>query len=322
MDLYSSAIIHYHLNVIQDLLMVMMDNNARMLRHLDNIENMLPASSKTTPTLHSTQTWLCLCTISTKQRNSQHLLLLQKQRLILIWIKDSPTLCTIPRRTIQEVVPDREIDMEVANSMRNNSVNPETQVSNEMFQPFSAVKYAYSHLIIFDDQLALPCMLIASSHGQPIGRDIIDYLSELYRAKSLCRFPPDHFGLHFPFDPGSRYLTTYFGSTRKYISGDALGNLTSDMLMVSTLWNRLMRRRGTLLTQSLVFFIKSAATVLAYIFQAIFHGSVGVGIDKLVKQLSAMEVHLCQPTVFAMRYILSLLFGAVLRRLTLRRMRG
>ncbi|OIT36560.1 hypothetical protein A4A49_35009 [Nicotiana attenuata] len=180
-------------------------------------------------------------------------------------------------------IPDREIDMEVANSMRSNSVNPETQVSDEMFQPVSAVKYAYSHLIIFDDPLALQCLLTASSHDQPISRDIFDYLCERYRATSLRRFPTDQFGLEFPFDPGSRFLTTYLGGTRKYIC--------CDMLMASTLWNRLIRIRGTLLTGSLVFFIKSVAIVSACIFQAIFHGSDGMGIDKLGQQLSAMEVH-------------------------------
>ncbi|XP_075100791.1 uncharacterized protein LOC142176633 [Nicotiana tabacum] len=299
MELYSSTIIHYHLNVIKDLLMVMMDNNTCMLRYLENIENMMHASSKTIPdTPQHSDLAVSLHDKYEPEEFSEPLVIVEPEIDSDLDKEFSNTMHNSEEDNSRNCackvfieIPDREINMEVANSMRSNSVNPETQVSNEMFQPVSAVKYASSHFIIFDDPLALQCLLTASSHDQPISMDIFDYLSERYRAKSLCRFPTDQFGLDFPFDPGSRFLTTCLGGIKKYICRDMLDSLTSDMLMLSTLWNRLMRLRGTLLTGSLVFFIKFVATVSAYIIQAIFHGSVGLGIDKLVQQWGVNDVH-------------------------------
>lgn len=298
MELYSSTIIHYHLNVIKDLLMVMMDNNSHMLRNLDNIKNMMPASSKTIPdTPQHSDLAVSLHDKYEPEEFSEPLVIAEPEidsdldkglsNTVHNSVEDNSRSCACK---VFVKIPDREIDMKVANSMRSNSVNPETQVSDEMFQPVSAVKYASSHFIIFDDPLALQCLLTASGHDQPIGRDIFDYLSERYRAKSLCRFPTDQFGLDFPFDPDSRFLTTHLGGTRKYICRDTLDRLTSNMLMSSTLWNMLMRLRGTLLTGSLVFFIKFVAIVSAYIIQAIFHGSIGMGIDKLVQQWGVTDV--------------------------------
>ncbi|KAH0722682.1 hypothetical protein KY290_005337 [Solanum tuberosum] len=101
-------------------------------------------------------------------------------------------------------IPDRDIDMEVVDSIQNDVVKLETQVFDERCDSNNVVK--------FDEMLfALPCMI---SDGSSFA-----YLSELDPSKlplSLYRFPPAQFKLEFPFDPGSGMLTTFLGSANCY----------------------------------------------------------------------------------------------------------
>ncbi|KAK4727770.1 hypothetical protein R3W88_032687 [Solanum pinnatisectum] len=100
-------------------------------------------------------------------------------------------------------IPDRDIDMEVVDSIKNDVVTFETQVFDERFHTISTVGYDFSNLVKFDEMsFSLLCMLLdcSSSDG------IFAYLSELdptKRSLSLYRFPPAQFKLEFPFDPGS-----------------------------------------------------------------------------------------------------------------------
>ncbi|KAG5605260.1 hypothetical protein H5410_026752 [Solanum commersonii] len=64
----------------------------------------------------------------------------------------------------------------------------------------------YGDLIMFDNNcLALPCLPSIFSRTQLMGRSVFDYFKEFGHA-NLYRFPPDHFGFSFAFDPGSSLL--------------------------------------------------------------------------------------------------------------------
>ncbi|KAJ8562881.1 hypothetical protein K7X08_031333 [Anisodus acutangulus] len=99
-------------------------------------------------------------------------------------------------------MPDRETNMEVADSVKNDLVKPEPQVFDKMFHTISTVKCDSSNLFKFDEiLLTIPCMLSTCIPA----RGIFVYLSEIDHAKlplSSYRLPPDQFGLDFPFDPG------------------------------------------------------------------------------------------------------------------------
>ncbi|KAK4727777.1 hypothetical protein R3W88_032694 [Solanum pinnatisectum] len=100
-------------------------------------------------------------------------------------------------------IPDRDIDMEVVDSIKNDVVTFETQVFDERFHTIYTVGYDFSNLVKFDEMsFALLCMLLDCSSND----GIFAYLSELdptKRSLSLYRFPPAQFKLEFPFDPGS-----------------------------------------------------------------------------------------------------------------------
>ncbi|OIT29616.1 hypothetical protein A4A49_17327 [Nicotiana attenuata] len=215
----------------------MMDNNARMLRYLDNMENTLSTSSKAIldAPVHSD----VIVSLDDKCESEEVSALLvtteSEADFALDKVLSSPVENSEnnnSRRNACKVVVEitgKEIGMKAADFVTNSSVSPETQVFDEMFQPVFIVNYAYSHLVMFDDQLAQPCMITAFSHDQPIGRIL-------------------------PFDPGSRFLTTYLGGTRNCALCDVLCSLAPDILMESTLGKRLLRGKGILLVESLAFF--------------------------------------------------------------------
>ncbi|KAK4724392.1 hypothetical protein R3W88_027171 [Solanum pinnatisectum] len=93
-------------------------------------------------------------------------------------------------------IPDRDIDMEVVDSIQNDVVKLETQVFDERFH---TVRCDSNNVVKFDEMLfTLPCMISDCSS--------FAYLSELDPSKlplSLYRFSPAQFKLEFPFDPGS-----------------------------------------------------------------------------------------------------------------------
>ncbi|KAH0684079.1 hypothetical protein KY285_021571 [Solanum tuberosum] len=83
-------------------------------------------------------------------------------------------------------------------------------------------------------------MLSTCRYDQLINRGIIDHFSRLGHASlilTLHLFPPDQFGLAFPFDPGSRSLTMFLRVTRNYVFCVALDNLDHNKLIMSILWN-------------------------------------------------------------------------------------
>lgn len=156
---------------------------------------------------------------------------------------DNPKEEAYPRSYAYQMfaeIPSRELDMEVNDSVKNDSVITATQVFDELFHVVSAVKYAYSDLVMFDNQLTVPCMLSACLHNQLISRGILDYLYKLGCAEllfTLHQFPPDHSGLDFPFDPGSSLPSTYVSATRNIVFCDALGSLKPDKCMPFSQWN-------------------------------------------------------------------------------------
>ncbi|KAH0776391.1 hypothetical protein KY290_007802 [Solanum tuberosum] len=82
-------------------------------------------------------------------------------------------------------------------------------------------------------------MLSTCRYDQLVNRGIIDHFSRLGHASlilTLHLFPPDQFGLAFPFDPGSRSLTMFLRVTRNYVFCVALDNLDPNKLIMSTLW--------------------------------------------------------------------------------------
>ncbi|KAH0669093.1 hypothetical protein KY289_023586 [Solanum tuberosum] len=103
-------------------------------------------------------------------------------------------------------MPDKKIDMEVEHSV--------------YFRTVSAFKGEYGELIVFDNNcLALPYLPSIFSRTQLMGRSIFDYFKEFGHANlplSLYRFPLDHFGFSFPFDPGSSLLPVILGAANNY----------------------------------------------------------------------------------------------------------
>ncbi|XP_016495536.1 uncharacterized protein LOC107814607 [Nicotiana tabacum] len=229
MDLYSSTIVHYHLNAIQDLIMAMMDNNARMLRHLDNMEQMMSASSKKIPnTTEHSDVVVSLDDKCESEEVSTPLVIAESMTNFdldkgLSSPVDDPEEEAYLRSYAYQVfaeIPNGELNMEVKNSVKNDSVITATQLFDEVFDVVSAVKCAYNDLVMFDNQLTVPCMLSACRHNQLISRGILDYLYKLGCAEllfTLHQFPPNHSGLDFPFDPGSSLPSTYVGATRNFV---------------------------------------------------------------------------------------------------------
>ncbi|KAH0731595.1 hypothetical protein KY289_002783 [Solanum tuberosum] len=113
-------------------------------------------------------------------------------------------------------IPFRDVDMKVANSVKNDVVKPETKVFDDRFHTISKVRYDSSNLVMFDEMLfALSCMLSACSSSN----GIIAHLNEIDPTKlqfSPYQFPPTQFKLEFPFDPGSIMRTTIHGSADSY----------------------------------------------------------------------------------------------------------
>ncbi|WMV27532.1 hypothetical protein MTR67_020917 [Solanum verrucosum] len=90
-------------------------------------------------------------------------------------------------------MPDKKIDMEVEHSVITDSTNLASHMFDENFQTVSAF---YVRV-----------------------RSIFDYFKEFGHANlplSLYRFPPDHFGFSFPFDPGSSLLPVILGTANNY----------------------------------------------------------------------------------------------------------
>ncbi|KAH0776226.1 hypothetical protein KY290_007637 [Solanum tuberosum] len=117
-------------------------------------------------------------------------------------------------------MPDKKIDMEVEHTVITDSTNLASHMFDENFQTVSAFKGEYGELIMFDNNcLALPCLPSIFSRTQLMGRSIFDYFKEFGHANlplSLYRFPPDHFGFSFPFDPGSSLLPVILGAANNY----------------------------------------------------------------------------------------------------------
>ncbi|KAH0670260.1 hypothetical protein KY290_025687 [Solanum tuberosum] len=117
-------------------------------------------------------------------------------------------------------MPDKKIDMEVEHPMITDSTNLASHMFDENFQTVSAFKGEYGELIMFDNNcLALPCLPSIFSRTQLMGRSIFDYFKEFGHANlplSLYRFPPDHFGFSFPFDPSSSLLPVILGAANNY----------------------------------------------------------------------------------------------------------
>uniref|UniRef100_M0ZX38 Uncharacterized protein n=1 Tax=Solanum tuberosum TaxID=4113 RepID=M0ZX38_SOLTU len=117
-------------------------------------------------------------------------------------------------------MPDKKIDMEVEHPVITDSTNLASHMFDENFQTVSAFKGEYGELIMFDNNcLALPCLPSIFSRTHIIGRSIFDYFKEFGHANlplSLYRFPPDHFGFSFPFDPGSSLLPIILGAANNY----------------------------------------------------------------------------------------------------------
>ncbi|XP_055808363.1 uncharacterized protein LOC129876911 [Solanum dulcamara] len=83
-------------------------------------------------------------------------------------------------------------------------------------------------------------MLSTCRYYQLINRGITGHFSRLGHASlilTLLMFPQDQFGLAFPFDPGSRLLTTFLRVTRNSVFCVASDNLDHDKLIMLTLWN-------------------------------------------------------------------------------------
>ncbi|KAH0715042.1 hypothetical protein KY284_007947 [Solanum tuberosum] len=81
--------------------------------------------------------------------------------------------------------------------------------------------------------------ICGNTYDQLINRGIIDHFSSFGHASLLLTlhlFPPDQFGLVFPFDPGSRSLTMFLRVTRNYVFCVALDNLDHNKLIMSILW--------------------------------------------------------------------------------------
>ncbi|WMV20245.1 hypothetical protein MTR67_013630 [Solanum verrucosum] len=119
----------------------------------------------------------------------------------------------------------------------------------EMFLPVSAVKGEYNDLVMFNMQLGLGIarcleemfgMLSTCTYVQLINRGITDHFSRLGRASlivTLQLFTPNHCGLAFPFDPGSRLITMFLRVTRNSVFCVSSNDLDHDKLIMPTLWN-------------------------------------------------------------------------------------
>nr|XP_016494912.1 PREDICTED: uncharacterized protein LOC107814096 [Nicotiana tabacum] len=251
MALYSSTIINYHLDAIQGL---MMDNNTHMLNLLDNIENKLSASSKTIPEAPKhIDMAVCLDDKSESEEFSGAEIDsdLDKGRsspannfeflieMVETESDDGENLKGYDYKVFAEI-PNKKTDVKVEDSLKTYLVKPETQVFDEMFQITSPIKWYFRDHIMFDNPLALPCMLSVCGHNLLISRGTFDYLSDLGHViliLSLHRCPPNQFELYFPFDPGSSLFITFLGTTRKDICCGALSNLTHAKFMTLTMCN-------------------------------------------------------------------------------------
>ncbi|XP_070027833.1 uncharacterized protein [Nicotiana sylvestris] len=106
-----------------------------------------------------------------------------------------------------------------------------------------------SDLVMFDDQhelelaqclVEMSCMDSACGSNQLLNRGRFSHLSDLAHAELFLpslQFPPDQFGLEFPFDPGSSLFTTFLRVTRNCVFCFASSNLVHDNFITSTLWN-------------------------------------------------------------------------------------
>uniref|UniRef100_M1CRZ2 Retrotransposon gag domain-containing protein n=1 Tax=Solanum tuberosum TaxID=4113 RepID=M1CRZ2_SOLTU len=82
-------------------------------------------------------------------------------------------------------------------------------------------------------------MLSTCKYDQLTNRGITDHFSRLGPVSlvlTLHLFPPDQFGLAFPFDPGSRLLTMFLRVTRNSVFCLASDNLDHNKFIMSTLW--------------------------------------------------------------------------------------
>ncbi|OIT03121.1 subtilisin-like protease sbt4.14 [Nicotiana attenuata] len=87
---------------------------------------------------------------------------------------------------------------------------------------------------------AMSCMLPACTCDQLLNRGIFSHLGDLGHADlvlPLHRYPPDQFGLDFPFDPGSSLLTTFLRVTKNYVLCGASSNFQRDKFVTFTVWN-------------------------------------------------------------------------------------
>nr|XP_009759302.1 PREDICTED: uncharacterized protein LOC104211858 [Nicotiana sylvestris] len=139
-------------------MLAIMDNNSRMLRILDNMENKLSASSKMIPqtSVHpdvvvSLDDKCDSEEISAAKIDSD----LDKGRSrvadnseVLIEMVETKNgeeeNSQIYAFKVFAEMPNRKFDMKVEDSVQNDSVKPETQVFNELFQTISSVKCDYS----------------------------------------------------------------------------------------------------------------------------------------------------------------------------------
>nr|XP_004236559.1 uncharacterized protein LOC101251767 [Solanum lycopersicum] len=82
-------------------------------------------------------------------------------------------------------------------------------------------------------------MLSTCRYDHLTNRGINDHFSRLGRASLILTFqlfPPDQFGLAFPFDPGSRSLTMFLRVMRNYVFCVASDNLDHNKLIMSKTW--------------------------------------------------------------------------------------
>ncbi|OIT30788.1 hypothetical protein A4A49_26092 [Nicotiana attenuata] len=184
MNLYSSTVVNYHLNVIQNLMMEIMDNNSRMLRLLDNIENKLSTSSKTIP--EAPEHTDAAVSLDDKGESDEYSAVVTDSDLDKGSSSPAENFEVLTEMVETEnseeenskgydyrlfaEIPDKKIDIKVGDSLKTDLVKNETQVFDEMFQIVFLVKCYYRHLVMFDNLLAKACMLSACGQDQLIGR--------------------------------------------------------------------------------------------------------------------------------------------------------
>ncbi|XP_009611457.1 uncharacterized protein [Nicotiana tomentosiformis] len=151
MDFYSSTVVNYHHNVIHNLMMAIMDNNSRMLKLLDKMENKLSASSKKIP--EAPEYTDVVVSLDDKYESDQFSAAeinsnLDKEHsspannfevlieMVETKIDEEKNSKGYDSKVFAEIL-DKKIDMKVEDSLKTDSVKPETQVFDEMFQTIS-----------------------------------------------------------------------------------------------------------------------------------------------------------------------------------------